>query len=291
MTQRGPRKRGTFRKESVKLEQVCSRRGEGWRKRQNHWSWLSSPSEHAQAANYHLCTVLKQEWLVCSAHATPKLSGEPTGQHRGPATKKNPRNFGKQKRECASTKWSTAWPESTTKVNNNANIQDGPERFCKRLWKGKYKTEGTTASTTVRLINDSWAETFTLPKWQLRKQRNRRRCPNQTRTLRLVLIIHSVTHKPLMLVRDHKLTLEILKIHIFSWSVFRKRSCQSRGFSGWLKAVLFWGNCKLTLRKQSYCLGILFPLGCQRWCDLPGFTYLLEGKCEYDLFVEERFNE
>lgn len=159
--------------------------------------------------------------------------------------------------------------------------------------KGKYGTGGTTASTTVkgRQCEDSGAETFTLSKWQLRKQRNRMRCPNQTRTLRLVLIIHSVTHKPLALVRDHKVTLEILKIHIFSWLVFRKRSCQSRGFSGWLKAVLFWGNCKLTLRKQSYCLGILFPLGCQHWRDLSGFTYLLQDKSKYNLFVEERFNE
>lgn len=43
-------------------------------------------------------------------------------------------------------------------LNNNANIQDSTESFYKWLWKGKYKTDGTTASRTVRFINNSWAE-------------------------------------------------------------------------------------------------------------------------------------
>lgn len=242
VTERGPRKRGTFRKESVKLEQVCSRGGEGWRKRQNHRSWLCSPSEHAQAANYHLCTVLKQEWLVCRARATPKLSEEPTGHRRGPATKKNrvisasrkgsvPALSGQRHDQKAPRKW----------LDNNADIQDGTERSCKRLWKGKHETDGTTASTTVRL-NDSWAGPCALSRWQPKtKEQNKMPQPNQNTETSANYTVWPTSRWCWL--GTTNLTLEILKIHIFSWLVFRKRSCQSRGFSGWLKAVLFWGNC------------------------------------------------
>lgn len=115
----------------------------------------------------------------------------------------------------------------------------------------------------LRLIKGSWVETVPQSQWEFQTHRKRTAWPwpNQsTQTLRCFLEAVWLTSPWWWLGTPAWPLPEILKIYVFSWLVSETDHVRAEVYvSGCITAVLFGGNCKLTLRKQSYCPGILLP--------------------------------
>lgn len=119
-----------------------------------------------------------------------------------------------RKGSVTGTKWSAACQLSTTNA-----LQQNYTRVMLTVSIHDYQSASTKQASTItysilRLMKGIWVETFTIPKWQLRKQRNRTTgCSNPSMQTHPNHVC--VAHKPLMLVMEDNLTHVIPKVCIF----------------------------------------------------------------------------
>lgn len=106
----------------------------------------------------------KRTDLACSARTPPKLRQETTCHARGPATKNT--HTISARREMARNQVVSKHHRSYTNNSNRVVLN----AFAQHRERANTRQVGTTPYVIVRLIKDSWVETFTVSKWSLRKK-------------------------------------------------------------------------------------------------------------------------